>query len=57
MVFLEMILASIIGTLSAALFMVVITYLVVVNKQGDIEDKVDEKVEEKASEMMGGLFQ
>ena len=52
-----MFLASMIGTLSAALFMLALTYAMVVSKQEDIEDKVDEKVEEKASEMMGGLFQ
>ena len=57
MFFLEMMLASMMGTLSAALFMLALTYVLVVSKRGDIEDKVDEKVEEKASEMMGGLFQ
>ena len=57
MFFLEMMLASIMGTLSAALFMLALTYATIVSKQEDIEDKVDKKVEEKASEMMGGLFQ
>ena len=57
MFFLEMMLASMIGTLSAALFMLGLTYAIVVSKRADIEDKVDEKVEEKASEMMGGLFE
>lgn len=55
--FLELVLASALGTLAAGLFIIYLIYAIVVSKRGDIEDKVDEKVEEKAGEMMGGLFQ
>ncbi len=55
--FLELVLASMLGTLLAGVTLFYIVYVIAVSKRGDIEEKVDEKVEEKASDLMGGLFQ